>query len=450
MRIMRAVLPAIALVTAACATTPSPKVVTPQSASADEIQQLRVSLEEAQERILAREEHRSVAPEADVRAAASIDIPDHRTIRGALDYFTTGLRESIQTSLLRSARYKKMIDAALDEADLPSGLGYLPVIESAYVNRLTSRAGAHGMWQFMPETASEYGLRVDWWIDERADPELATRAAAQFLKDLHRQFDDWPLALAAYNCGAGRVRRALKDTGASTFWELLEMSALPKETRGYVPTFFATLMIASDPATYGFRLVEPHDPDYEAVQVEGPVSIKYLAEVTSVDETVLGELNPSLRRGMVPPGVHPVRVPAPAAPVVAERARTLKNDDANIRVCSFKLRGGETVQKLARKLDTDAETILAMNGLSTSARLRAGQSIYLPVRARELGTLLDHSDDRTVFYAVRKGDTLYSIAKRHSLTVAELREINDLRNNTLHTGQKLRVARTRGVTAGGM
>ena len=450
MRNMRVLLPAIAFVSAACATTtPAP---TPASAPTppNEITQLRTSLEEAREHILSREEHRTETPEADVRAAASIDIPDHRTIRGALDYFTTGLRDSIQTSLLRSARYKKMIDKALEDEDLPSGLGYLPVIESAYMNRLTSRAGAHGMWQFMPETASDYGLRVDWWIDERADPELSTRAAAQFLKDLHRQFDDWSLALAAYNCGAGRVRRALKTSGASTFWELLEMSALPKETRGYVPTFYATLMIASDPAAYGFRLLQPGDPDYESVEVEGPVSIKYLAEVASVDEAVVAELNPSLRRGMVPPGVHPVRVPVPAVPIIAERARTLKNDDANIRVCSFKLRGGETVQKLARKLGTDPDTILAMNALSSSARLRAGDSIYLPVRARELGTLLDHSEDRSVFYAVRKGDTLYSIAKRHSLTVAELRELNDLRTNTLRTGQKLRVARTRGMTAGGM
>jgi membrane-bound lytic murein transglycosylase D len=197
-------------------------------------------------------------------------------------------------------------------------------------------------------------------------------------------------------------------------------------------------------------LLQPGDPDYESVEVEGPVSIKYLAEVASVDEAVVAELNPSLRRGMVPPGVHPVRVPIPAVPVIAERARTLKNDDANVRVCSFKLRGGETVQKLARKLGTDPDTILAMNALSASARLRAGDSIYLPVRARELGTLLDHSDDRSVFYAVRKGDTLYSIAKRHSLTVAELRELNDLRTNTLRTGQKLRVARARAMTAGGM
>src|SRR5437763_13230967 len=119
---------------------------------------------------------------------------------------------------------------------------------------MTSRSGARGVWQFMGETAREYGLRVDWWVDERADPERSTRAAVAYLKDLHRQFGDWPLALAAYNAGPNRIRRALDETGATTFWELLEQAAVPRETRGYVPTFFAALTIASDPESFGFRL----------------------------------------------------------------------------------------------------------------------------------------------------------------------------------------------------
>ena len=138
----------------------------------------------------------------------------------------------------------------------------------------------------MPETAREYGLRVDWWVDERADPERSTRAAAQYIKDLYRQFNDWPLALAAYNCGPGRIRRALADNGATTFWELCDVGAMPKETRGYVPTFFATLLIASDPATYGFRSANRDDIDVEARRVAARCRSKYLAEVAGVDDAI--------------------------------------------------------------------------------------------------------------------------------------------------------------------
>jgi membrane-bound lytic murein transglycosylase D len=387
----------------------------------------------------------------DVEAAASIPIPEHRTINAAVRLFSVDMKDSIQTSLLRSARYRKLIDKALAEQKLPKGLAYLPVIESAYMPTLTSRAGAHGIWQFMPATAREYGLRVDWWVDERADPEHSTRAAAIYLRDLYRMFDDWSLALAAYNCGPGRIRRTLDQAGATSFWELLDAGLLPKETRGYVPTFYATLLIASDPDAYGFVLGENAEHDEKRVDVRGPVSLTYIAEAIGVDEDLLKEMNPALRRGVVPPGRASVRVPSKAAETLEARADTLRDDDAYVKFCSFRMRKGDTVQRLARAIGTKPETILAMNNLDENERLSAGQAIYLPVRARELGTLLAHSNDTEIFYAVRKGDTLFSIAKKNGLTVAELRELNDLRKNaTLRKGQKLRVSAPRTMTAGGM
>src|SRR5256885_9003709 len=258
----------LAVFAAACASTaPPPKVAPPVAAAQKPIEtpEYRKALEDAYAQIVAREHVPVAVPRVDVEAAASIPIPEHKTIRGALAYFTTDLKPSIQESLLRSAKYKKLIDAALAEAKLPKGLAYLPVIESAYVPTLTSRAGAHGIWQFMPDTAREYGLRVDWWVDERADPERSTRAAVAYLRDLYRQFNDWPLTLAAYNAGPGRIHRAMQSSGSVTFWDLLENEAVPKETRGYVPTFFATLTIASDPTTYGFHLGQPIDFDRSAV-----------------------------------------------------------------------------------------------------------------------------------------------------------------------------------------
>jgi len=451
----RAVVLLVALYAVACATsTPPPKPAAApalkQSPSAAKLQaeEYRKALEAAYGEIVAREGKPVAEPAVDIEAAASIPIPDHATIRGALQYFTTDLKPSIQESLLRSGKYKKLIDKALDDYKLPRGLAYLPVIESAYVPSVTSRAGAHGIWQFMPETARDYGLRVDWWVDERADPERSTRAAAAYLKDLYRQFNDWPLALAAYNAGPGRIRRAMQSTGAVTFWDLLENAAVPKETRGYVPTFFATLTIASDPATYGFNLGQPIDFDRSAVEIEGPLSLRYLASVAHVDEALLRDLNPALRQGIVPPGKTTVRVPSKSAEIVATRAATLRNEDANVAICNYTLREGESLKRLARTLGTDVETLVAMNNLRSPDAIGEGDAIYLPVRARELGALLNHSD---AYYAVRKGDTYYSIAKSHNLTVDELLELNELEaTHKLHPGERLRITAPRAVTAGGM
>ncbi|HUP44634.1 MAG TPA: LysM peptidoglycan-binding domain-containing protein [Thermoanaerobaculia bacterium] len=440
----------VALLCVSCVTATPPSSDPPRATPADP-EVLRSDLELAWGGIVAREQHPGSGPEVDVEAAASIPMPDHRSIHGAVQYFSTSLRDKIQTSLLRATRYRSMIDAILDEHALPKALAYLPVIESAYIPTLTSRAGAHGLWQFMPATAREYGLRVDWWIDERADPEKSTAAAAAFLTDLYREFGDWSLALAAYNCGPGRVRRALESTGATTFWELLERSALPKETRGYVPTFYATLHIAGDPEAYGFRL-EPHAPaDLGTITVDGPLSLRFLAGSAGLSESELQELNPALHRGLVPPGRRNVTVPAAAAPLLAEVAATLREDDTEIDVAALVVRKGDTVTRLARRFGTQPGTILEMNDLRPGDSLRAGRSIYVPVNARRLGTLLRHADDEDVFHTVRKGDTLSAIARKHKLSVGDLCELNDLRKDAiLQPGQKLRVTPPRGLTAGGM
>jgi membrane-bound lytic murein transglycosylase D len=449
----------IGIMSVACATSkttpaavPAPTVSAPSAAQVDS-EEFRRELEDAYARILDRQGTPTAedVPTVDLEAAASITIPRHRTIDSAVRLFSVDMKDSIQASLIRSGRYRAMIDKALEAERLPKALAYLPVIESAYLPTLTSRAGAYGIWQFMPATAREYGLRVDWWLDERADPELSTRAAAAYLRDLHRMFGDWALALAAYNCGPGRVRRTLTEAGATTFWELLDRGLLPKETRGYVPTFFATIIIASDPGAYGFTLGRIADHDQGTVEVRGPLSLDWIAEVTGADAELLRELNPALRRGVVPPGRGSVRVPRNAVPLLAERADTLHRDDENVKFCAFTLRRGDNIDRIARAIGVKRDTILAMNDLSGGSRPRTGDTIYLPVRARELGTLLAHSEDEDVIYAVRKGDTLYSIAKKNGLSVAELRDLNDLRKDqVLRVGQKLRISAPKTLTAGGM
>lgn len=441
MKSARLVLMAPAMFAAACATAPAPQVITPPKVAAR--QAIVADLEEARREIESRRIGPSLAV-ADVEALASIPMAGHPSIGKAINLFSNKLKPSVQESLTRSARYRALIDRVLDEYKLPKALAYLPVIESAYLPTLTSRAGARGIWQFMTPTAREYGLRVDWWVDERADPERSTRAAAAFLKDLYRQFNDWPLTLAAYNAGAARVKRALSATGSATFWELTDRTALPAETRGYVPTFFATLIIAADPATYGFQLASSAPVDMKRVSIEGPVSFRYLAQVANVSEEELMQLNPSFRQAIVPPGVTAVNVPATAVSAIASRGANLKNEDETLTVCSFTLREGDSLRRLATSIGSDTETLLAMNSYRPAG---AGDTVYLPVRARELSALLAGEQ----YYAVKKGDTIYSIARQFDLTVEELRDLNQLRrSHKIHSGDKLRVSTPRALTAGGM
>jgi membrane-bound lytic murein transglycosylase D len=307
---------ALALCATACATAPPPPVPQPAPPPVPDVVELRTALEHATLRTLVAEQ-----PRVEIPPTASLPIPEHQSIRAALAVFSSDLKSDIQQSLIRSAQYRSLIEQVLDEFKLPKALEYLPVIESAYFQTLTSRAGARGMWQFMPQTAREYGLRVDWWVDERADPELATRAAAAYLKDLYRDFADWPLALAAYNAGARRIHLAMAETHTSTFWDLLERAAIPRETRGYVPTFFASLIIAGDPAAHGFRMSDPIAPDVKRVVVTGPLSLRYLAEKANVDEDLLRDLNPMLRRGVVPSRRMEIRVPSGSARTIAGISR---------------------------------------------------------------------------------------------------------------------------------
>lgn len=433
----RLTLVAVALLATACASAPAPQPV----AAASRRSPVTDDLEAAHKLIEAREQ-KPVDARVDIESAASIPIPSHPSIGRAIALFTNDLKASVQESFLRSAQYKPLIDRVLAEYNLPKALAYLPVIESAYMPTLTSRAGARGIWQFMAPTAREYGLRVDWWVDERADPERSTRAAAAYLKDLYRQFNDWPLALAAYNAGAGRVHRALTSSGSATFWDLLERTAVPAETRGYVPTFFATITIASDPAAYGFRLGDPVSRDVRKVEVEGPVSLRYIAQVANIDESMLTALNPALRRGIVPPGRVFITVPSQAASEVASRATMMKSEDATIALCSFTLRDGDSLRRIATAIGSDVDTLVAMNDGRSAG---AGDTIYLPVRGRELANLLAGEK----YYSVRKGDTIYSIARRFDLSVDELRDLNQIsRHHKLHPGDKLRVSTSRALTAG--
>ncbi|MEO6259096.1 MAG: lytic transglycosylase domain-containing protein, partial [Thermoanaerobaculia bacterium] len=189
----------LAVAVSGCATAPKShppaagSLPTSSNTAGSDFRETGNAIQETYQSIVARETHPVAAQPVDLEAARSIPLPDHPSIRSAVTLFSRSLKPSVQESLIRSGKYRKLIEKALDEYHLPPALAYLPVIESAYIPTLTSRAGAHGIWQFMPETARDYGLRVDWWVDDRADPERSTHAAAAYLKDLYRQFNDWSL-----------------------------------------------------------------------------------------------------------------------------------------------------------------------------------------------------------------------------------------------------------------
>lgn len=439
------------LLTAACSSTvPAAPQAVPEppaqvSADAQAQREYAAALEETFAHILAREN--ATLPETIADASVlAMELPSHPTIDGAVRYFSTGLKTKIQESLTRSALYRESIERVLDEHGLPRALGWLPVIESAYLPTLTSRAGARGIWQFMPDTAREYGMRVDWWVDERADPVKSTRAAARYLKDLHDTFGDWSLALAAYNCGPGRVERTLAREDADTFWQLLERSALPKETRGYVPTFWATLLIVSDPAAYGFALTEPASPKAAEVAIDGPVSLRYVAEQAGIEKTTLAELNPHLTRGLVPPGTFTLRVPPAAEARLAALGDRLRYDDPHVHVTRYAVQKGESLSWLAKVTGAKKQDIVAMNALR-SETIRPGMEIYLPVSTVALSARLERARSETT-YVVEKGDTLYSIAKRHDITLAELLEMNDLsKKAVIRPGDTIKVTTGRAVMA---
>lgn len=394
-------------------------------------------------------------PAFDAEAIASIEIPSHPSVDSAIRYFSTGLKKSIQTSLTRSAKYKTSIDQILDQHGVPRAFAYLPVIESAYLPHLTSKAGARGMWQFMPATAREYGLRVDWWVDERIDVEKSTWAAARYLRDLHRMFADWPLVLAAYNAGPGRVRRTLREHEATSFWQLLDKSALPKETRGYVPTFFATVAIVGNPERFGFELHTPFegtDTDWDTVEIHGPLSLEFLGELCGAPLDALKAENGIYHRGIVPPGPNRVRVPRKAVAGIRERAESLHQEDPIVEVASYTLKPGESVTDLSKSIGVSVDDVLAMNR-TRDDRFGPGDSVYFPVRQTTLSSrLLDRrATPSSDLYVVSKGDTLYSIAKRYSLTLDQLRTINDLPGDAvIQPGQRIRVSAQGGTTAGGM
>lgn len=307
-----------------------------------------------------------------------------------LSFYLVNGRRSMEIYLTRSGKYAPMMDKILKEKGLPLELKYLPIIESGYSPYAYSSAAAVGVWQFIKGTGKRYGLKIDSWVDERRDPEKATQAAANYLGELYSMFNSWPLALASYNCGEGAVSRAMKRESTDNYWNL----SLPVETCNYVPKFYAALLIAREPELYGF-FVEYEEPlGYEIVTLKRPADLKTLARITEVSYEELKSLNPELLSQYTHPKVNGYQLKVPK----------------------------ETFEEFKEAFDetSDAEKYLSAKKI---AKLKA------PARKRKV-----------IYYRVKKGDSLYNIAKKYKTTVKLLKKWNpSARGKYIRPGMKLKI-----------
>lgn len=309
---------------------------------------------------------------------------DNQTASKAIDknitFFAERLKERFSIWLGRSAKYIDIMKDILAERGLPEELVFLPIIESGFNMNAYSRASAVGPWQFIAGTAKRYGLTIDWWRDERKDPVKSTEAAASYLKDLYRMFGTWPLALAAYNAGEGRIMRALKRTGSEDYWSLLKTRQLHNETKEYVPRYIAATKIARMPSNYGFEDLDYQQPlEFEEITITEPLDIEVIALAAEVPVQTIKELNPELRRWCTPFNMkeYTIRVPLGSKELFFENLETIPVEK-RVSVDKYVVQKGDTIKKIAQKTGYPLQVILIMNSLGGIESLTPGEKLNLP------------------------------------------------------------------------
>jgi len=352
-----------------------------------------------------------------------------------LNFFQTPRgRAIVETGMRRSGRYREMISRVLREEGVPQDLIYLAQAESAFQPTALSRAGARGIWQFVAYRGMEYGLHHTWWIDERQDPEKATRAAAQHLRDLYGEFGDWYLAMAAYNCGPGNVQKGIERTGYADFWELYRRKVLPKETRNYVPIILALTLIAKDAAHYGIQNVDLDQPvPTDVVKPGRAIDLRLVAETIDVDVDTLRNLNPALLRLATPEdAAFELHLPVGTAEKFSAEIADIPPDKW-VSWRRHRIESGETLTSIAKKYHVTAAAVSEANSLEKGAALEVGAKLIIPAAPEAA------AKSRLVRYRVRKGDTLGGVADRFSVSAEDVRKWNHLKANRVSRGMVLRI-----------
>ncbi|MEW6220085.1 MAG: LysM peptidoglycan-binding domain-containing protein [Thermodesulfobacteriota bacterium] len=382
---------------------------------------------------------------------ASYDFPVvvNQQVLFYLDLFQNGQRKTFGRWLARAGRYLPMIRAELAAAGLPQDLAYLAMIESGYVPTALSPAGAVGMWQFMAGTATTHGLTVNSHLDERRHPEKATRAALAFLRELHEAYDSWYLAVAAYNAGPGTMDRALKACGTTDFWALAETPYLKPETKLYVPKLIAAIIIARNPEAFGFADVVPEAAlAFETISVPRLTGLKAVAAAGGLEDRLLAELNPELRRAVTPPNQpsYQLRVPAGSGETILaslDRVRTTVTTAYKTHVVGK----DEDLADVCSRYGITRTALLKANRIR-SERLRPGMSLRIPypqygfelASAETARRPASRPAGEPVVHRVQSGDNFSNLAKRYGVRLEDLlawnRQVNPSR---LQIGQELTV-----------
>ena len=363
-----------------------------------------------------------------------------------LNFYQNRGREIMEVGLKRSGMYVPLFREIFREEGVPLDLVYMAHVESHFKPNAYSRAKARGLWQFMLGTGRLYGLRQDWWIDERSDIVKSTHAAAQHLKDLYERFGDWSLAMAAYNVGSRRIDRVRRRYGKLDYWTMVKRRMLPRETRSFVPSVLAALIIFRNPERYGFW-VEPDPPlRFETVDLKEQVDLWVVAEEIDVRVADLFALNPELRRGITPFHYddYRLKVPLGKADLLKKRLAELPKD-WKVQVRHHKVKRGETLGLIAQRYSSSISAIAQVNRIRNVHWLREGQDLLIPLAGGYSAASAARSMEPTpqqlpATYIVRRGDSLSRIAGRYRVTIKDLLLWNNLKvGQFIYPGQRIRI-----------